>query len=182
MAECEALRNIRHRNLVKILTTCVSVDSTGAEFRALVFEFMPNGSLEKWLHPRSDEKFSKKLNLIQRLNIAIDVAAALDYLHNHCEIPIIHCDLKPSNILLDDSMTARVGDFGLSKFLPKSINESSRDPSSTLAIKVSIGYIAPEHGMGGKVSVQSDVYSYGILMLELFIGKRPTDDMFKDDT
>ncbi|KAG1362720.1 LRR receptor-like serine/threonine-protein kinase EFR [Cocos nucifera] len=183
MAECEALRNIRHRNLVKILTTCASVDFRGNDFRALVFQFMPNGSLEKWLHPRFDEKFYlKKLSLIQRLNMAMDVAAALNYLHNHCEIPIIHCDLKPSNILLDDSMTAHVGDFGLAKFLIKSTDKLSRDLSSasTFAIKGSIGYIAPEHGMGSQVSVQSDVYSYGILMLELFTGKRPTDDMFKD--
>ncbi|XP_010905353.1 receptor kinase-like protein Xa21 [Elaeis guineensis] len=182
-AECEALRNIRHRNLVKIITTCASVDSRGNDFRALVFQFMPNGSLEKWLHARSDEKFHlKKLSLIERLNIAIDVAAALNYLHNHCEVPIIHCDLKPSNILLDDSMTAHMGDFGLARFLPESTDKSSRDPSSTMtfAVKGSIGYIAPEQGMGGQVSVQSDVYSYGILMLEIFTGKRPTDDMFKD--
>ncbi|XP_073101408.1 probable LRR receptor-like serine/threonine-protein kinase At3g47570 [Elaeis guineensis] len=183
MAECEALRNIRHRNLVKILTTCASVDFRGNDFRALVFQFMPNGSLEKWLHPPLDGKFySKKLSLIQRLNIAIDVAAALNYLHNHCEIPIIHCDLKPSNILLDDSMTAHVGDFGLAKFLTRSTDKLSTalSSTSTFAIKGSIGYIAPEHGMGGQVSVQSDVYSYGILILELFTGKRPTDDMFKD--
>uniref|UniRef100_A0A804JP42 Receptor kinase-like protein Xa21 n=1 Tax=Musa acuminata subsp. malaccensis TaxID=214687 RepID=A0A804JP42_MUSAM len=178
VAECEALRSIRHRNLVKILTTCSSVDLRGNEFRAIVFEFMPNGSLESWLHPDTDKKlYSKRLGLLQRLDIAIDVAAALNYLHDHCETPIIHCDLKPSNVLLDGNMTARVGDFGLARFLS---NGTNRYLSSSSVIKGSIGYMAPEYGMGGQVSTHADVYSYGVLLLELFTGRRPTDDMFKD--
>ncbi|KAL7229125.1 hypothetical protein ACSBR2_007761 [Camellia fascicularis] len=99
MAEYEALRNIRHRNLVKILIVCSSVDFQGNVFKALVYDFMVNGSLEDWLHPHpsSADGESRKLNLLQRLNIAIDVACALDYLHHHCRTPIIHCDLKPDN-------------------------------------------------------------------------------------
>jgi hypothetical protein len=91
-AECEALRNIRHRNLVKILTTCSSIDFSGNDFKALVYEFMDNGSLEEWLHPstRIEEVIDspKILSLVQRLDITIDVACALDYLHNQCEPPI----------------------------------------------------------------------------------------------
>ncbi|XP_009387807.2 probable LRR receptor-like serine/threonine-protein kinase At3g47570 [Musa acuminata AAA Group] len=178
VAECEALRSIRHRNLVKILTTCSSVDLRGNEFRAIVFDFMPNGSLESWLHPDTDRNlYSKRLGLLRRLDIAIDVAAAVSYLHDHCETPIIHCDLKPSNVLLDGNMTARVGDFGLARFLS---NGTDRYLSSSVAMKGSIGYMAPEYGMGGQVSTHADVYSYGLLLLELFTGRRPTDDMFKD--
>ncbi|ESR50787.1 hypothetical protein CICLE_v10033496mg, partial [Citrus x clementina] len=99
MAECQALRSVRHRNLVKIITSCASVDFQGNDFEALVYEFMVNGSLEEWLHPNPEAP--RNLNLLQRLNIAVDVASALDYLHHYCETPIVHCDLKPSNVLLD---------------------------------------------------------------------------------
>jgi serine/threonine protein kinase len=121
MAECEALRNIRHRNLVKVLTSCSSIDYQGHDFKALVYEFMGNGNLDEWLHPtpRINEALEEPrgLSLLQRLNIAIDVANALDYLHHHCQTPIVHCDLKPSNVLLDDEMIGHVGDFGLARFL-----------------------------------------------------------------
>ncbi|XP_077226017.1 receptor kinase-like protein Xa21 isoform X1 [Tasmannia lanceolata] len=181
IAECNALRNIRHRNLVKIITSCSSIDFGGNDFKALVLEFMPNGSLEKWLHSKLDGQHQLgSLNFIKRLNIAIDIASALDYLHHHCHTPIVHCDLKPSNIFLDEDMNAHVGDFGLAKFYPRIIQNSSKDQSSTNGLKGTIGYIAPEYGAGGHVSTAGDVYSYGILLLEIFTGKRPTDDMFKD--
>ncbi|XP_077225712.1 receptor kinase-like protein Xa21 [Tasmannia lanceolata] len=181
IAECNALRNIRHRNLVKILTSCSSIDFGGNDFKALVLEFMPNGSLEKWLHSKLDGQHQLgSLNFIKRLNIAIDIASALDYLHHHCHTPIVHCDLKPSNIFFDEDMNAHVGDFGLAKFYPRIIQSASEDQSSTTGLKGTIGYIAPEYGAGGHVSTAGDVYSYGILLLEIFTGKRPTDDMFKD--
>ncbi|KAL5991546.1 hypothetical protein ACLOJK_012455 [Asimina triloba] len=179
MAECEALRNIRHRNLIKILTTCSSLDFQGNDFKALVFEYIPRGSLEKWLHPDAElQRGSRNLSFIQRLNIAIDVASALDYLHNHCERLIVHRDLKPSNILLDNDMVAKVSDFGLAKFLYDATINSSLYETNLAPIKGSFGYIPPEYGMGGNASKQGDVYSYGILVLEMFTGKRPTDDMF----
>ena len=144
VAECEALRNIRHRNLVKILTICSGVDFRGNDFNALIFEFMPNGSLDKWLHPENhEESGSKKLSLIQRLNIAIDVANALEYLHHHGAVSIVHCDLKPSNVLLDDAMVAHVGDFGLARFLDKKVNDTSMTSTSTSGLKGTIGYVAP---------------------------------------
>ncbi|XP_042514351.1 LRR receptor-like serine/threonine-protein kinase EFR [Macadamia integrifolia] len=182
MAECEALRNIRHRNLVKIITSCSSLDSKGKDFKALVFEFMPNGSLDDWLHlPMEAHNHSRNLSLLQRINIAIDVASALDYLHCHCYATIVHCDLKPSNILIDSDMTAHVGDFGLARLLLVPDENSPQAQTSTIGIKGSIGYVAPEYGMGGKATIQGDVFSYGILLLEMFIGKRPTDQMFTDD-
>ncbi|XP_043694050.1 probable LRR receptor-like serine/threonine-protein kinase At3g47570 [Telopea speciosissima] len=144
MSECKVLRNIRHRNLVKIITSCSSLDSKGKDFKALVYEFMPNGNLDDWLHmPMEVHNHSRNLNLLQRLNIAIDVASALDYLHYHCYATIVHCDLKPSNILLDNDMTAHVGDFGLARLLLEPDDDSSHAQSSTIGIKGSIGYVAP---------------------------------------
>jgi Leucine-rich repeat (LRR) protein len=147
IAECEALRNIRHRNLVKVLTSCSSIDYQGHDFKALVYEFMGNGNLDEWLHPalRTNEAFEepRNLSLLQRLNIAIDVANALEYLHNHCQTPIIHCDIKPSNVLLNDEMIGHVGDFGLARFLLDATQDCSTNQSSSIGVRGTIGYSAP---------------------------------------
>ncbi|WOL09906.1 receptor kinase-like protein Xa21 [Canna indica] len=182
MAECEALRSIRHRNLVKILTCCSTIDHSGNDFKALVFEFVPNRSLEDWLHRKMHSGIDMKhLSLAQRLDIAIDVASALEYLHHrHGQTAIVHCDVKPSNILLSNDMCAQLGDFGLAKFIGRSMFAANGYPSYSIALKGSIGYIPPEYGIGGDVSTTGDVYSYGILVLEMVTGKRPTDEMFDD--
>ncbi|XP_059432525.1 probable LRR receptor-like serine/threonine-protein kinase At3g47570 isoform X3 [Corylus avellana] len=160
--ECGVLRKIRHRNLVKIISTCSNMD-----FKAFVLEYMPNGNLEKWLYSQDH-----CLSILQRLNIMIDVASALEYLHFGYSTPILHCDLKPSNILLDEDMVAHVTDFGIAKLLG---DGDSLIRTMTLA---TIGYMAPEYGSEGIVSTRGDVYSYGILLMETFTRKKPTDDMF----
>ncbi|KAG7963686.1 hypothetical protein I3843_09G130800 [Carya illinoinensis] len=125
--ECEVLSNIRHRNLVKIISACSNID-----FKAIVLEYMPNGNLETWLY--SGDRF---LSMLQRLNIMIDVATALEYLHFGYSKTIVHCDLKPNNILLDEEMVAHVADFGISKLLG---DEDLIKRTMTLA---TIGYMAP---------------------------------------
>jgi receptor kinase-like protein len=157
ISECEALRRIRHRNLMKILSLCSSIDYEGNDFKGLIFEFMPNGNLEAWLHPRAcTSRPFKTLSLFQRLNIAIDIAEALNYLHNHGLAPIVHCDLKPSNVLLDADMTARVGDFGLARILLGPDSLLPQSTTSTSGIKGSIGYIPP--GMIISLNQQTNVF------------------------
>ena len=146
MAECNTLKNVRHRNLVKLLTYCSSLDYKRNEFKALIFEFMENGSLESWLHHnnRSSNQPRSYLNFLQRLNIAIDVASVSHYLHDLCESPIIQCDLKPSNVLLDADMVAHVSDFGLARlFLTNTSDESQSQSSSTIGINGTLGYAPP---------------------------------------
>ncbi|XP_062014637.1 probable LRR receptor-like serine/threonine-protein kinase At3g47570 [Rosa rugosa] len=110
--------------------------------------------------------------IMNRLDIMIDVASALEYFHHGCETPIIHCDLKPSNILLDDDMVAHVADFGIVKLLGSG---NSTTHTITLA---TIGYMAPEYGIKGIVSRRGDVYSFGIVLMETFTKRKPTDEMF----
>nr|XP_027186274.1 receptor kinase-like protein Xa21 isoform X2 [Cicer arietinum] len=164
-AECNAMRNLRHRNLVQIINSC-----SNADFKSLVMEFMSNGSVEKWLY-----SYNYCLDFLQRLNIMIDVASALEYLHHGSSIPVVHCDLKPSNVLLDEDMVAHVTDFGISKLLDEG---QSKTHTKTLA---TLGYVAPEYGSKGIVSIKGDVYSYGIMLMEMFTRKRPTDEMFAEE-
>ncbi|KAF2543230.1 hypothetical protein F2Q68_00032719 [Brassica cretica] len=130
-------------------------------------------------------------------SLVIDVASVLEYLHISCHEAIAHCDLKPSNVLLDDDLTAHVSDFGLARILLKYDQETFIDQLSSAGVRGSIGYAAPEsiflspifvymtygaeYAMGGEISVHGDAYSFGILILELFSGKRPTDEMFGGD-
>ncbi|MCD7467054.1 hypothetical protein HAX54_004247 [Datura stramonium] len=163
--ECEILCNLHHRNLTKVITSCSNLD-----FKALVLEYMPNGTLDQWLY--SHNLF---LNLLQRLDIMIDVAYAMDYLHNGYSTSVVHCDLKPSNVLLDQEMVGHVTDFGIAKLLGAG---EAFVQTRTIA---TIGYIAPEYGQDGIVSTSCDVYSFGILIMETFTRMRPSDEIFTYD-
>nr|GFA32604.1 protein kinase-like domain-containing protein [Tanacetum cinerariifolium]GFA33117.1 protein kinase-like domain-containing protein [Tanacetum cinerariifolium] len=159
---------------IKIISSCSSVDFQGNDFKALVYEFMPNESVHNWLHSSTN---TSKLNLLQRINILRDVATTLDYLHNHCQTTIVHGDLKPSNILLDADMVAHVGDFDLARLLGANSNQNS-----STGVKGTIGYAPPgKYGIGSEITTSGDVYSFGILLLEVMTGKKLTDDMFNED-
>ncbi|CAO2039655.1 unnamed protein product [Urochloa humidicola] len=182
VSECEVFRDIRHRNLLPILTACSTIDNTGNDFKALIYEFMHNGNLDTWLHHRRACVAPKGLSLFQRINIVVDIADALAYLHHDCGRPIVHCDVKPTNIILDDDMNAYLGDFGIASLIldsrPTTLEHSCYN--SSVAVTGTIGYIPPEYAQSVHATIHGDVYSFGIVLLEMLIGKRPTDSFFKD--
>ncbi|CAL5088596.1 unnamed protein product [Urochloa decumbens] len=161
--ECQVLKRIRHRNIVRVITACSLPD-----FKALVLPFMANGSLERYLYAAAE------LSLVQRVNICSDVAEGMAYLHHYSPVKVIHCDLKPSNILINDDMTALVSDFGISR--PSVMSASVSTGNVLLG---SIGYIPPEYGYGSSPTTKGDVYSFGVLVLEMLTRRKPTDDMFE---
>ncbi|KAF5462792.1 hypothetical protein F2P56_018770 [Juglans regia] len=160
--ECEILRHVHHRNLVKIITVCSNID-----FKALVLEYMSKGNLEMWLYSNTH-----CLNMLQRLNMMIDVASTLEYLHFGYSTPIVHCDLKPSNILFDEDMVGHIADFSIAKLLS---DGTSLTQTMTMA---TIGYMAPKYGSEGIVSTRGDVYSCRILLMETVTRKKLIDDIF----
>ncbi|XP_059433157.1 G-type lectin S-receptor-like serine/threonine-protein kinase LECRK1 [Corylus avellana] len=155
-AEMRAIGRTHHKNLVRLLGYC-----TEGSKRLLVYEYMSNGSLSDLLF-----RAERRPDWDERVRIARDVARGILYLHEECEAPIIHCDIKPQNILMDDFWTAKISDFGLAKFLMP-------DQTRTFTgIRGTRGYLAPEWYKNNPISVRADVYSYGIVLLEILCCRR----------
>ncbi|RDY14243.1 Receptor-like protein kinase HSL1, partial [Mucuna pruriens] len=164
-AEVETLGKIRHKNIVKLWCCCTTRDC-----KLLVYEYMPNGSLGDLLH-------SSKGGLLDwptRYKIAVDAAEGLSYLHHDCVPPIVHRDVKSNNILLDGDFGARVADFGVAK----AVETTAKGTKSMSVIAGSCGYIAPEYAYTLRVNEKSDIYSFGVVILELVTGRRPVDPEF----
>ncbi|KFK43299.1 hypothetical protein AALP_AA1G106000 [Arabis alpina] len=163
--EVQTLSSIRHLNVVKLYCSITSDDSS-----LLVYEYLPNGSLWDMLHT------CKKSNLgwETRYDIALGAGKGLEYLHHGYEKPVIHRDVKSSNILLDEFLKPRIADFGLAKILQA--NNGGLD--STHVVAGTYGYIAPEYGYSSKVTEKCDVYSFGVVLMELVTGKKPIEAEF----
>ncbi|KAH9607500.1 hypothetical protein KSS87_017432 [Heliosperma pusillum] len=160
--ELEILGSIKHRHLVNLRGYCNSPLS-----KLLIYDYLPGGSLDEALHERSD-----LLDWDARLNIILGAAKGLAYLHHDCSPRIIHRDIKSSNILLDANLDARVSDFGLAKLL------EDEESHITTIVAGTFGYLAPEYMQSGRATERTDVYSFGVLVLEVLSGKRPTDASF----
>ncbi|OIW19381.1 hypothetical protein TanjilG_03515 [Lupinus angustifolius] len=163
LAEVEMLSRLHHRNLVKLIGIC-----TEDTFRCLVYELVPNGSVEYHLH--GVDKENSPLDWGTRMKIALGAARGLAYLHEDSTPHVIHRDFKSSNILLEDDFTAKVSDFGLAR---TAMDEDNRHISTR--VMGTFGYVAPEYAMTGHLLVKSDVYSYGVVLLELLTGRKPVD-------
>ncbi|TKW26279.1 hypothetical protein SEVIR_3G177900v4 [Setaria viridis] len=174
-AEVDVLGHIRHSNIVKLLC-CLS----RAETKLLVYEFMENGSLDKWLHgqkwmagsvmARAPSVRRAPLDWPTRVRVAVGAARGLCYMHHECSPPIVHRDVKSSNILLDSDLNAKVADFGLARIL---VETGKADTVS--AVAGSFGYMAPECAYSRKVNEKVDVYSFGVVLLELTTGREAND-------
>ncbi|KAG6727894.1 hypothetical protein I3842_02G146700 [Carya illinoinensis] len=159
-AEVEIISRVHHKNLVSLVGYCVA----GAQ-RMLVYEFIPNFTLNFHLHGKA----RPVMNWPTRMKIALGSAKGLAYLHEDCHPKIIHRDIKAANILLDDNFDAKVADFGLAKF--------SADTDTHISTRVmgTFGYLAPDYAASGKLTIKSDVFSFGVVLLELITGRQPHD-------
>lgn len=167
-AEIHTISRVHHRHLVSLLGYCI----TGSQ-RLLVYEFVPNKTLEFHLH----EKGRPVMEWGKRMKIALGAAKGLSYLHEDCNPKTIHRDVKAANILIDDSYEAKLADFGLAR--------SSLDTDTHVSTRImgTFGYLAPEYASSGKLTDKSDVFSFGVVLLELITGRRPVDKSqpFVDD-
>ncbi|XP_057798664.1 rust resistance kinase Lr10-like [Salvia miltiorrhiza] len=161
MNEIATIGRIHHVNVVKLVGYCAERSK-----RALVFDFMPNGSLEKYLFNQEKIDF---LNWDRKFDIAVGVARGIEYLHRGCDIQILHFDIKPHNVLLDDNFIPKISNFGLAKYF-----STEKNCVTLTAARGTIGYVAPEliNRSIGAVSYKADVYSFGMLLMEMVGLKR----------
>ncbi|GLJ12606.1 hypothetical protein SUGI_0194480 [Cryptomeria japonica] len=162
--ELEILGSVKHRHLVNLRGYCNAPSA-----KLLIYDFLPGGNLDEVLHDSSQDR---PLDWDARVKIAIGAAKGLAYLHHDCSPRIIHRDIKSSNILLDRNLESHVSDFGLAKLL------EDQESHITTIVAGTFGYLAPEYMHSGRATEKADVYSFGVLLLELLSGKRPTDSAF----
>ncbi|KAG2636380.1 hypothetical protein PVAP13_2NG448000 [Panicum virgatum] len=167
--EVEILGRVRHKNLLSLRGFYA-----GGDERLIVYDYMPNQSLLTHLHPQRGVPSSQQhqpLDWARRVAIAIGAAEGLAYLHHEANPHIIHRDIKASNVLLDADFVPKVADFGFAKLIPDGVSHL------TTRVKGTLGYLAPEYAMWGKVSESCDVYSFGVLLLELISARRPLEKL-----
>ena len=160
-AEVETIGSIHHFNLVRLIGFCAE-----KSYRLLVYEYMTNGSLDNWIF--SGSQGGHCLNWQSRKKIILDIAKGLAYLHEDCRRTIVHLDIKPQNILLDENFNAKVSDFGLSELIDKDENQA------LITMRGTPGYLAPEW-RENRITVKADIYSFGIVLLEIVTGRRHFD-------
>ncbi|XP_059658226.1 probable receptor-like protein kinase At1g80640 [Cornus florida] len=160
--EVDLLSQIQHPNIISLLGYCIH-----GETRLLVYELMHNGSLETQLHGPSH---GSTLTWYLRMKIALDAARGLEYLHEYCNPSVIHRDLKSSNILLDSNFNAKLSDFGLA------VTDGTQNKNN-IKLSGTLGYVAPEYLLDGKLTDKSDVYAFGVVLLELLLGRKPVEKL-----
>ncbi|XP_062169494.1 leucine-rich repeat receptor-like serine/threonine/tyrosine-protein kinase SOBIR1 [Alnus glutinosa] len=168
-SEIKTVGRIRHRNLLPLLA-----HMSWPDCHYLVYEFMKSGSLQDMFNPAS-EGSTRDFDWFARLKVAIGVAAGLEYLHMNLNPRIIHRDLKPANVLLDDDMEAQIADFGLAKAMP-----DANTHMSSVNVAGTVGYIAPEYYQTLNFTDRCDIYSFGVLLGVLVMGKLPSDNFFQE--
>ncbi|KAI3694055.1 hypothetical protein L1987_77014 [Smallanthus sonchifolius] len=160
--EVEAIGHVRHKNLVRLLGYCIE----GTQ-RMLVYEYVDNGNLEQWLH--GDTQECGVLTWEARMKVLLGIAKALAYLHEAIEPKVVHRDIKSSNILIDHDFNGKLSDFGLAKLL------DSGESHINTRVMGTFGYVAPEYANTGMLNEKSDIYSFGVLLLEAITGRDPVD-------
>ncbi|CAO2816790.1 unnamed protein product [Amaranthus hypochondriacus] len=170
-SEISVLTKVRHRHLVGLLGFCLD----GNE-KLLVYEYLPQGALSRYLFNWEEEEL-KPLGWKQRLTIALDVARGVEYLHGLAHQSFIHRDLKPSNILLGDDMRAKVADFGLVRLAP-----DGGKTSIETRLAGTFGYLAPEYAVMGRITTKVDVFSFGVILMEIITGRKALDETQPEDS
>ncbi|XP_021724590.1 probable receptor-like protein kinase At2g42960 [Chenopodium quinoa] len=160
--EVEAIGHVRHKNLVRLLGYCIE-----GVHRMLVYEYVNNGNLEQWIHGAM--RHHGTLTWEARIKVLLGTAKALAYLHESIEPKVVHRDIKSSNILIDTDFNAKVSDFGLAKLL------DSGESHITTRVMGTFGYVAPEYANSGLLNEKSDIYSFGVLLLEAITARDPVD-------